>query len=463
MRKGLALLFSLSIISLAHSQQNNAILGGPMLGFVELRSAKVWCEVSQATKKVSISFRKAWMSGAGTTIVYNGTLGQNFNPITFDLTALDFNTPYQYEITAVANQKTFKKGGKFTTTDLWQWRKNAPDFSFLTGSCAYFNEAAADRKFVEFNNPHTPAKPYGGDSTIFESMAKENAAFTLWLGDNWYYREVDFSSQWGLNYRASITRRLAVLQNLMKAMPQLAIWDDHDYGHNDADKTFPQKQESLDIFKKYWPNPSFGDEGVGTYTKYSFSDVDFFLMDDRWYRSNDKLIATVNGKPNPEKRMWGEKQMDWLKNALAGSLATYKIIVTGSQTLNPISPYDCLQSYPAEFNELMDFLSAQRVSGVLFLTGDRHHSEVIKWDRAQTYPLYDVTTSPFTSGVAKVSGSEVNNPSRVPGTLVEAQNYARVTVSGAPGSRVLNIEFLGIKWEKLAEWSVAAKDLQSPK
>src|SRR5690349_5265575 len=103
MRKGLALLFSISIISLAHSQQNNAILGGPMLGFVELRSAKVWCEVSPATKKVSISFRKAWMSGAGTTIVYNGTLGQNFNPITFDLTALDFNTPYQYEITAVAN------------------------------------------------------------------------------------------------------------------------------------------------------------------------------------------------------------------------------------------------------------------------------------------------------------------------------------------------------------------------
>ena len=434
-----------------------------MLGFVELRSAKVWCEVSQATKKVSINFRKSSASGAGTTIVYDGTLGQSFNPITFDLTALDFNTTYQYEITAVADLKSFKKGGKFTTTDLWQWRKNAPDFSFLTGSCAYFNEPAVDRKFVEFNNPHTPAKPYGGDSTIFESMAKENAAFTLWLGDNWYYREVDFSSEWGLNYRASITRRLPVLQSLMKAMPQLAIWDDHDYGHNDADKTFPLKKDALDIFKKYWPNPSFGDDGVGTYTKYSFSDVDFFFMDDRWYRSNDKMIATINGKPNPEKRMWGEKQMDWLKNALAGSLATFKVIVTGSQTLNPVSPYDCLQSYPAEFNELMDFLSMQKVNGVLFLTGDRHHSEVIKWDRSQTYPLYDVTTSPFTSGVAKVSGNEVNNPARVPSTLVEAQNYARVTVSGAPGSRIMKIEFLGVKGEKLADWSVAAQDLQTPK
>ena len=463
MKKGFTLLSFLFVVLSGWCQEKNGIIAGPMLGFVELRTAKIWCEVSRNTQKVSISYKKEGSPASATSVSYTGKLGQDFNAINFQLTGLDFNTTYQYEIVATVGQKGFRKSGKFTTTDLWQYRKNAPDFVFLTGSCAYFNEPAVDRKFAEFNNPHTPARPYGGDSTIFESMAKENAAFALWLGDNWYYREVDFASEWGLNYRASFTRKLHVMQNLMKAMPQLAIWDDHDYGHNDADKTFPMKQESLDIFKKYWPNPSFGDNGEAMYTKYSYSDVEFFLMDDRWYRSNDKMSPTINGKPNPDKRMWGEKQMDWLKNALSGSLATFKIIVTGSQTLNPVSPFDCLQSYPVEFNELMDFLSTQKVSGVVFLTGDRHHSEVIKYERAQTYPLYDVTSSPLTSGVAKVFGNEVNNPARISGTLVEAQNYTRVTVSGAPGARMMKVEFLGIHGEKLAEWNVSAQELQWPK
>ena len=461
MKKGTTLISFLIISLFVFAQEKGAIVAGPMLGFIELRTAKIWCEVSPQTQKVSISYWKTGTTSSSKTIRYKGELGQDFNPIQFDIGGLDINTTYQYEITAIANQKSYKASGKFKTSELWQYRKNFPDFSFLTGSCAYFNEPAVDRQNNELIDPHTPAKPYGGDSSIFETMAKENAAFTLWLGDNWYYREVDYSSNWGMSYRASLTRKLPVLQNLMKAMPQLAIWDDHDYGSNDADKTFPFKDQSLKIFKNYWPNPSYGQDGVGTYTKFSYSDVEFFLMDDRWFRSNDKMAATVDGKPNPEKRMWGPKQMDWLKNALSNSSADFKIIVTGSQTLNPVSPFDCLQSYPIEFNELMDFLDKQKVTGVLFFTGDRHHSEVIKFPRPETYPLYDVTSSPFTSGIAAPSKQEENNPARVPGTLVVAQNYTRVTVSGAPRDRKLKIEFLGIKGEKLAEWSVGANELKA--
>jgi len=459
MKKRFTLLSSIFISTLLFSQNNSAILGGPMLGPVELRTANIWCEVSPQTQHISIAYKKSGSPGTAKQIMYKGELGADYNPVVFQLTGLEFNTAYEYEITATAQQKSSKKAGRFKTTELWQYRKNVPDLVFLTGSCAYFNEPAVDRLNSELINPHTPAKPYGGDSSIFESMAKENAAFTLWLGDNWYYREVDFASEWGLNYRASLTRKLPVLQNLMKAMPQLAIWDDHDYGSNDADKTFPQKEASLKVFKSYWPNPSFGENGEGIYTKFTYADVEFFMMDDRWFRSNDKLAATIAGKPNPEKRMWGQKQMDWLKNALSGSLATFKIIVTGSQTLNPVSPFDCLQSYPIEFNELMDFLNTQKVNGVLFFTGDRHHSEIIRYDRPDMYPLYDVTSSPFTSGVAAVSGKEIDNPARVAGTLVQAQNYTRVTVSGAPRNRTLKIEFLGVKGDKLAEWSVGETEL----
>lgn len=461
MKRNILLLALLLAAAFAFTQTKTAFVSGPMLGNVELKTARIWCEVTPATDRVSVTYRK---SGAaqGKTIVYKGKLGEAYNPLTFELAGLDFNTTYTYEIAAREKNILYKKSGSFTTTDLWQYRKNFPDFAFLAGSCAYFNEPAVDRQFNEIINPRTPATPYGGDSSIFLTMAKEKAAFTLWLGDNWYYREVDFGSEWGLNYRASRDRAMPVLQNLLKAMPQYAIWDDHDYGPNNADKSYVLKEPARRIFTSYWANPSYGENGQGIYTRFSYSDVDFFLMDDRWFRSNDFLSTNIDGKPNPDKRMWGPQQMEWLKNALKSSLATFKIIVTGSQTLNPASPSDCLQSYPIEFNEIMGFLVQERINGVLFLTGDRHHSEVIRYDRNGTYPLYDITSSPLTSGVGRVSGREQNNPARMPGTLVEAQNYSRISVTGGPRERVLTVEFMGLKGNKLAEWSIRGDQLRTP-
>jgi alkaline phosphatase D len=339
---------------------------------------------------------------------------------------------------------------KFTTKDLWQWRKPAPDFTFLTGSCAYFNEPEFDR----------PGKPYGGDSSIFETMGKTPAAFMLWLGDNWYTREADYSSEWGLWYRASRDRSLPVLQPLLSSMSHYAIWDDHDYGPNDIDGSYVLKNESRNVFRSYWDNPSCGQDGKGIYTKVSYSDVDIFLTDDRFFRSADDMPDSINGQPNKEKEYFGHEQMEWLKNSLLFSKATFKIIATGSQVLNPVSTFECMHAYPAEYYELLEFLDKENIKGVMFFTGDRHHSEVIKLDRPGNYSLYDVTSSPLTSGIGKVLGAEKNNPVRLSNTLVEEQNFTKVSVRGKKGERKMTVEFLGIKGNKLGEWSVEEKDLK---
>lgn len=441
-------LLLLTVVALMVNTLYAQVVAGPMLGQVELKEAKIWLEVAPTVKAVKLVYSKKG-TAVKKTVDYKGVLGKDFNPIQFNIGGLDFNTTYNYSF--VVDGKPAKQSGSFTTKDLWQYRKPVPDFTFLTGSCAYFNEPAVDR----------PGTPYGGDSSIFETMAKEKASFMLWLGDNWYYREVDYYGTWGLQNRAHITRSLPVLQNFLKAMPHYAIWDDHDYGPNDADKSYILKNETRNIFKNYWPNPSFGENEQGIYTIVNYGDVDIFMMDDRWFRSANDMEKTVNGQPNPDKKMWGDQEMEWLKNALLSSKATFKIIATGNQTLNPKSIFECLQDYPVEFNELMNFLAEEKINGVLFFTGDRHHSEVIKYERAGAYPLYDVTHSPLTSGVAKVTGREEEiNPARVAGTLVEAQNYTRVSVTGKQGERVLKIQYIGLKGDKLGEWSVSEKELK---
>ena len=293
-------------------------------------------------------------------------------------------------------------------------------------------------------------------------MAATPASFHVWMGDNWYTREVDYSSVWGLNYRASRDRGHKVLQRFMAAMPQYAIWDDHDYGPNDAGKSFILKEESRNIFKNYSVNPSYGEEGKGIYTMFSFSDVDFFLTDDRYFRSEPGIADSINGKPSADKTYLGSMQIEWLKNALLNSKATFKIIVTGGQVLNVLNKYEGMNHYSYEYNQLLDFLKENKTEGVLFFTGDRHHSEVIKMDRPGMHPLYDVTISPYTAGVSKVKDEEERSPYRMPNTLIEVQNFGKISVTGKKNERKLTVSFIGLKGDKLGEWSVFEKELKSP-
>ena len=450
--------FFLFITLAATAQNKNGIVSGPWAGNVELRNATIWVEVTPDVKNIAIKFTatNADKTSSGLesgTIKYKGELGNNFNPIKIELNGLKINTTYTYTLLINDKPVSFAYATKFTTKDLWQWRKPAPDFSFLTGSCAYFNEPEFDR----------PGKPYGGDSSIFETMSKIPAAFNVWLGDNWYTREVDFYTKWGMNYRASHDRATPVLQKFMAAMPQYSIWDDHDYGPNNAGKEFILKDESRKVFMNYSLNPSYGEEGKGIYSVVGYSDVDLFLTDDRFFRTHEDMPDSINGKPNTAKTYFGKMQMEWLKNALLFSNATFKIIATGSQILNPYSSAECMKSYSAEYFDLMDFLAAHKISGVVFFSGDRHHSEVIKIERPGLYPLYDITTSPLTAGVSKVRGAELNNPARINGTLVEEQNFAKVTVSGKKNERTLKVEFIGIKGDKAGEWAVSEKELTTAK
>lgn len=437
--------FSLSLLLSAQS----LIVSGPMLGPVELRDAKIWVELSPSVKSASIRVTKKGEKNF-TEVSYQGELQRPFNPIQFAVGGLEPNTTYQYQLWV--NGKPSDQEGTFTTKPLWQWRSHAPDFSFLAGSCSYINDPAYDR----------PGTPYGGNDSIFLAMAREQAAFMFWLGDAWYTREVDYYSEWGLWNRASHDRSTPTLQPLLKAMSHIAIWDDHDYGPNNMGSSYHLKETSRKVFNSYFCNPSSGMNGQGIYTQYSYGDADLFLLDDRWWRSADNERDSINGKPNPNKTMIGREQLDWLKTALLSSNAPFKIIAVGSQVLNPVSPFDRWLDFPAEYSELMNFLHAYSVNGVVFLTGDRHHSEIIKVDRPGTYPLYDITVSPLTSATHVFGGPEKNNPYRVLG-VDQKHNFGKISISGSRGARVLKVEYLGTKGELLGTWSVGEKELRTPK
>lgn len=450
MQKLLIITLNILFCCISFSDAQELILGGPMQGYTEYRTAKVWLEVSKDVTELSISY-----SGNNQTLKVNcpkDKLGAIFNPVTFELYELEPGTQYSYEITAKTKNKKEVKKGKFKTQELWMYRKPAPDVSFLTGSCSYFND---------WDYP-TKGKPYGGDSSIFITMSGIDADFMLWLGDNWYTRDVDYYSKWGLWNRAHLSRTQPVLQPFLSSMPHYAIWDDHDYGPNNFGASYVYKEESRKVFKNYWANPSYGMGGEGIYTQFAYSDVVFFLLDDRSWRCSDDMKSVVDGKPNTEKHMLGEEQMKWLKDALLQSRkSTFKIIANGSQILNTYSSYDCLYNYPVEYKELMDFIADYDIEGVVFLTGDRHRSEIVEQKRQDMYTLYDITTSPLTSRLYDAGGAEADMPTVI--RRIEGKhNFSRITISGKTNERKLSVTYYDRDGELLTEWSITEDELRNP-
>ena len=101
-----------------------------------------------------------------------------------------------------------------------------------------------------------------------------------------------------------------------------------------------------------------------------------------------------------------------------------------------------MKASPAEQQELLDFLRTARIEGVVFLSGDRHHTELLKRQEPGLYPLYEFTSSPLTSNGRRIPEEE-NNPRRVPGTWVTAtRNFGIVEVTGPPKERVLTLRTL---------------------
>lgn len=422
----LLVLFSLNI-----SAQIDFLQSGPMVGYSEMREVQLWVQTTESAE-VKIVY---WEKGASNNQYHTLPVVTDKSKAFSCKLLADKVLPdkiYEYEIWINRRKVELPYPCEFQSQNLWQWRTDAPDFKIALGSCSYISEERFDR----------PGKPYGGDYQIFSSIDSTKPDLMLWLGDNIYLREADWNTYTGIYHRYTHTRSLPEMQALLANTHNYAIWDDHDFGPNDADGSFIHKEKTLEAFKNFWANPTFGNSKTpGTYSQFSFNDCDFFLLDNRYNRTPKYNVGN--------REILGKQQREWLIAALKNSRATFKFIAVGGQFLSSAATYENHENYKEEKQWILKRLEEENIKGVVFLTGDRHHGEISKQTLANELVVYDITSSPLTSRAHKKVKEE--NQFRVENSLIKQRHFTTIEVQGKRKKRVLTIKSFGSDGELLFE------------
>ncbi len=405
--------------------QKDILQSGPMLGYSEMLEVAIWVQTRYAAD-VSIVY---WpLKNPNEKHFTNNISTEKNKAFTAILIAdtLEPGNKYEYELLINNKVVSLPYSTIFQTQHLWKWRCDPPNFSFIMGSGTYVNEEKYDR----------PGDPYGDGYQIFNSMAARHPDFMIWLGDNIYLREPDWNSKTGIFHRYTHSRSLPEMQELLTSTHNYAIIDDHDYGPNDSDRSFWNKNQTLAAFELFWANPSYGVGSIdGAITSFQWGDADFFLLDNRTHR-------VPNKRRSGEKTQLGEKQIQWLFNNLAASYATFKFVVLGGQFLSTSSTYESYSNYgfEKERQRIIDYIYTENIKNVIFLTGDVHFSEISVLSEEDKPIIWDITSSPLTSGV-NMYAEEKNNKLRIPESVIMQHNFTEIKLSGTVEERKIIVTY----------------------
>ncbi|MCH6236009.1 alkaline phosphatase D family protein [Cognataquiflexum rubidum] len=273
---------------------------------------------------------------------------------------------------------------------------------FLVFSCSPYqvNQGSSDEQAVSIQTiAFGSCNRQNVEQPLWNPIIANKPDLWIWLGDNIYG---DTDSMAVLKAKYNLQNAHPEYQKLKTNTPIIGIWDDHDYGRNDAGKGYPYRKESRDLMFDFLdiPQESPLRQKEGAYGSYEFGTDDkkikVILLDARYFR--DTLAK--QGKDyiqNDTGTILGEEQWNWLAEELKNNSAKITLIGSGIQILSAEHPYEKWANFPKERERLLKLLETYKVTGAILLSGDRHIAEISKTDiPGISHPVYDVTSSGLT-------------------------------------------------------------------
>ena len=351
------------------ASRNHNLVHGPVVGNVTATSANFWL---RTYKKQTVQ-----------------VMARQKGDLDFKLYSDKLVTDPKRESTAVLTLDNLKPLTRYEYKLVVAGKKQDQIFEFAT--------------FPQKGQPATFTTGFGGGAGytpkyeyMWDTIRSHQLPFFMLLGDNVYidHPERPATQQYCYYRRQSRPE----YRRFSGATAIYAIWDDHDFTFNDGkgspDRDDPfWKQDVWNLFKNQWNNPYYGggEENPGCWFDFSYGDVDFFMLDCRYYREQPKN--------NPSASMLGKVQKQWLFEKLKNSKATFKVIASSVPWAHNTKPgsLDTWDGHPQEREEIFSFIEDNKIEGILLICADRHRSDAWRIERPNGYNFYDLESSKLTN------------------------------------------------------------------
>jgi alkaline phosphatase D len=308
-----------------------------------------------------------------------------------------------------------------------------PDFFIANGDMIYADGACPAQGPIFFNNTNNQTITWTNIPGDFKSIADPSVDW-----NNITEVRSIFMEHWKYN------RNDTYFKEFLRNVSMYSQWDDHeiinDFGSKwpywnlfSIDKEgYPNiVKEGTNAFLYYSPldsnsnkdnNYTANDNKKRIYRSFNWGkDLDLFIIDARSYRSQNYIADA----PDSNKTLLGDEQLQWLRQELSNSNATWKVISsdvpisipTGSNASilgrdgwangNETSNYSYYTGFERELTDLFKLIDEQDIKNVVFITTDVHFPAFIRYNfdlnnddnMTEIYELVSGPLSAFRLGV----------------------------------------------------------------
>jgi alkaline phosphatase D len=327
---------------------------------------------------------------------------------------------------------------------------------------------------IAFGSCAKQSKPQPIWSAVLESQPD----LFVFLGDNCYGDSREIAK---LEAAYAELAAQPGFQQLRDSVPVIAIWDDHDYGEDDAGREYPIKSESQRVFCDFWGesagSPRRRRDGI--YASYSFGlaerTVQVLMPDlrfnrspilrrdlagadyDRWAKQLERAGKFVPGpyerNPNRTASMLGDPQWQWLEDQLRMP-AGVRILASSLQVVADFPGWEAWINYARDHARLIEAIRRTRANALVCISGDTHYGELSLLDANVPYPLWDLTSS----GITEVWHVTPPNDLRV-GEVLREPNFGVIEIDWRDDGALLSLQVRDARGRARIEQRVDAREL----
>ncbi|MCA9990069.1 MAG: alkaline phosphatase D family protein [Anaerolineales bacterium] len=208
----------------------------------------------------------------------------------------------------------------------------------------------------------------GSSAPVFDLIRSLRPLLFLHTGD-FHYENIDVNDR--DLFRRAYDRVLAAPAQaaLYGDIPVNYIWDDHDYGANNSDRTSPSREAARLTYREYVPHYGLpaGTGNQAIYHAFTIGRVRFIVTDNRSERS------PYTDPDTSQKTMLGATQKAWFKQTLLAANGNYSLIVwVNSLPWIGLDGDDGWYLYATERRELANFIKNRGIRNLVMLSGDAH-------------------------------------------------------------------------------------------